>query len=97
MNGGDRVAKDRHQQGIGNGGARELHAVGQLIGRDALQKQLARVSILALVPLQRQPKQANSGRQNDDKGRAEQEPYGNAERVWVAGLFQIHVMRARGN
>lgn len=62
------LAEDRHQQGVGVVRARELHVGGRLVGRLPREDQLPRVGSLALVPLQRRPRQPPSHRRGREDG-----------------------------
>ena len=58
MDSAGRLPKHREDRGIGRIGSGQLHVVGQLVGRNALQNQLAGVGVLALIAFQRHVQQA---------------------------------------
>ncbi len=64
MNGLTGLPEETEDQGVRRVGPRELHVVGQPVGWDALQEQLACVGVLALVALEGHIEQA----QPDDRG-----------------------------
>jgi amidohydrolase len=62
-----RLPKDRQDRGIGRIGPRQLHVVGQLVGRNTLQNELAGIGVLTLIALQRHVQQppADRSKEND--------------------------------
>ena len=59
---GGGLAKHRHHRGVRVVDAGKLHVVGQDVRRHAVQNQLARVRVLALVALERNRRQSQDGR-----------------------------------
>src|SRR6516225_10078647 len=52
-------SEDRHKHCICSVRSRKFHVVGELVGRDALQYEMAGISVLALVALKRNSQEAN--------------------------------------
>ena len=74
MDAGDCLSKDRHDRGISQISPGELHIVGKLVGRDALQNELAGISVLAFVTLEWNSKESNSNRDDKSKNDYRQSP-----------------------
>ena len=61
------LAKQKHQPGVGRINPRELHVVKELVGRNALEHQLAAVGEFPFIPFQRdcqQPKPDHDNKKN---------------------------------
>jgi len=71
-----RLPEHREDRGIGGIGPRQLHVVGQLVGRNVLQNELAGVGVLAFVALQRHIEQtpADRSKENDDRQQDDKMP-----------------------
>ena len=54
------LAEERHNEGVNGTGAGELHAVGQLVGGNAFEDELAHVGKLAFISFKGHSEQANS-------------------------------------
>src|SRR5438105_6563613 len=74
MNSADCLSKDRHDPGIGGISAGELHVVGKLIRRYALQHKLTGISIFAFIALQWNSQQPNPNCDNEDKDDRREKP-----------------------
>ena len=70
MNSSDRLPEDSHNHRISDIDSRKFHIVGQRIGRDTLQHELASVSVFSFIALERDPQQSESNQ--DDEGDYEQ-------------------------
>src|ERR1039457_2769251 len=79
MNPDNRLSEDRHDQGVGRIGSRELHIVSQLIWRNALQHQLTRVGVFALVAFERKTEQADPDNRDHNESDRQQNPPGDAQ------------------
>ena len=71
MNG---LSEDRHDYGICGIGARKLHVISKLVRRDALQYELAGISVLALVAFERNSQETNPDCNDESKSDYRQGP-----------------------
>ena len=65
------LAEQRENQRVGHTSAWQFHVVGQLIGRNPLQHELARIGVFAFISLQRnvsqvKPKSAVKGQNQSE-------------------------------
>jgi len=67
MNSDDCLSEDRHDHGISGIGSGKLHVVSEFVWGDALQQELAGISVLAFVAFQRNSEQSNSDRDSKAK------------------------------
>jgi hypothetical protein len=74
MNSGDCLSEDRHDHGISSIRSWKLHVVSELVRRDALQYELAGISVLALVALEWNSQKPNSDRDSKAKNDYGQSP-----------------------
>src|SRR5207245_9398485 len=65
MNPSDCLSEDRHDHSISGISSGKLHVVGKFVWGDALQHELAGISVLAFVALQRNAEESNSDRDSD--------------------------------
>ena len=68
MDSAGRLPKCREDRGVGCVGPRQLHVVGQLVGRNALQNELTGVGVLALVAFQRHIRETPADYSKEDDG-----------------------------
>ena len=74
MNSDDCLSEDRHDHGISGIGSGKLHVVSEFVWGDALQQELAGISVLAFVAFQRNSEQSNSDRDSKAKDDYRQSP-----------------------
>src|SRR5690348_1951416 len=74
MDSGNRLAKQRHNHSVSRISARKLHVVGKLVGWNALQNELAGISVFAFVSFERNSKEANSDGSDQAKNDYRQGP-----------------------
>jgi hypothetical protein len=74
MNSEDGLSEHRHDQSIGRISAWELHVVSELVRGNALQNELASISVFAFVALEWNSKEPNSDGNNDAEDDYRQKP-----------------------
>ena len=74
MNPSDCLSEDRHDHSISGISSGKLHVVGKFVWGDALQQELAGISVLAFVAFQRNSEQSNSDRDSKAKDDYRQSP-----------------------
>lgn len=71
---GGGLAEDGHDGGIGGAGARELHGVSLPVRGEAMQDELAGVSIFPLIPFEGHLAQADPDPEHEQDGQADDDP-----------------------
>ena len=74
MNPGNCLSKHRHDDSVRGIRSRKFHIVSELVWRDALQHELAGISVFAFIALERNSKEPNSDCNDESKNDYRQNP-----------------------
>ena len=74
MYAGNSLPEKRHDEGVHEIGARELHVVRQAIRREPLLNELTQICILAFVPFERETEKPRTHNDNEEQYQAQENP-----------------------